>query len=298
MRQFLSALCFFLGTTALHAQTVTVDTARGPVEVETGPQRVVTLDLGVLDTIKVIGGDVVGVPNGVKPDYLSEYAEAPYTEIGTFFEPDIETIAALDPDLIIVAGRSQAKYDELSGLAPTIDLTTDTTDFVGSIHRNTETIGAIYGREDVARTALEELDAKVAAMHDMAAEAGTALTVLTTGGRMSTHGAKGRFSVLYGDFGFEPAIADVDSGNHGQPISNEFIRSADPDWIFVIDRDAAIGRDGQPAAQLLDNPLVNDTKAAKAGHIVYLDPIDWYVVGASITPVENSVATISGALAK
>ncbi|MDB6178055.1 ABC transporter substrate-binding protein [Paracoccus sp. Z330] len=298
MRYFSGAFCAFMGATALHAGPVTVETARGPVALEAGPLRVVTMDLAALDTISALGGDVVGVPNGIKPDYLSQYSGDGYAEIGTFFEPDIEAIAALEPDLIIVSGRSQAKYDELAGLAPTIDLTPDPTAVIDSIHRNTRTLGAIYGREAEAEAALADLDAQVADLHDLAEDAGTALTVLTTGGRMSTHGAEGRFAVLYDAFGFAPAVTDIKAGNHGQPISNEFIRSSDPDWIFVIDRDAAIGRDGQPAAQMLDNPLVNDTRAAQSGQILYLDPVDWYIVGASITAVENSVAQLSDALAQ
>lgn len=298
MRHILSAICFFLGTTALHAQTVTVDTARGPVEVESNPQTVVTMDLAVLDTIDRIGGDVAGVPNGVKPDYLMKYSGDDYTVIGTFFEPDIEAIAALQPDLIIVGGRSSARFDELSRLAPTIDLTADPAKLLTDVHRNTRAVGAIFDQMDVAEQVLGDMDAKIASLNARSRDAGRALTVMTTGGRMSTYGPDGRFALLYDAFGFDPALEAMEAGTHGQPISNEFIRSNDPDWLFVIDRDAAVGDEGQPAAQMLDNPLVNDTNAAKSGNVVYLDPIDWYLVGASVTAVENSADEIAEALAK
>ncbi|MFD2855531.1 ABC transporter substrate-binding protein [Seohaeicola zhoushanensis] len=85
-------------------------------------------------------------------------------------------------------------------------------------------------------------------------------------------------------------------GNHGQPISFEFIRETNPDWIFVVDRDAAIGRDGQPAAQMLDNPMVAATTAAQKGQIVYLNPVDWYLIAAGITSVGNAAAQVAGAL--
>ena len=66
---------------------------------------------------------------------------------------------------------------------------------------------------------------------------------------------------------------------HGQAISFEFILKTNPDWLFVLDRDAAIGREGASASKLLDNPLVNATKAAKKKQIVYLNSANWYLLG-------------------
>ncbi|MFD2855530.1 ABC transporter substrate-binding protein [Seohaeicola zhoushanensis] len=148
-----------------------------------------------------IGGTVAGIPAQTVSTYLSKYAETA-TPVGSPFEPDVEKIAALQPDLIIVAGRSAPKFDELSGIATVIDLTPDTTNVMPSIRRNAATLGAIYGKQEEAAAKVAALDEALAKVKAAASGRGTALTLLTTGARMSTHGDKGRFGLIYNEFGF------------------------------------------------------------------------------------------------
>lgn len=50
--------------------------------------------------------------------------------------------------------------------------------------------------------------------------------------------------------------------------------------MFVIDRDAAIGReDSQPAQQVLDNALVRKVNAWNKDQIIYLDASSIYISG-------------------
>ena len=67
--------------------------------------------------------------------------------------------------------------------------------------------------------------------------------------------------------------------SHGDAISFEFIAQTNPDWLFVIDRGAAIGAEGQSAKETLDNPLVAETTAAQKDQIVYLNAGDAYIAG-------------------
>lgn len=278
------------------AEEITVPHLHGEASVPANPETVVVFDLASLDTLDALGVDIAAVPGGVMPPYLAEYDGSSHAIVGTVFEPDYEAVAALSPDLIIIGGRSSAKYDELARIAPTIDLTIDTSDFLGSMRRNVETLGQIFDREEEAASQLARLDESVAHLHEKAADAGTGLLVLTTGGRMSTHGKDGRFAVLFHDFGIEPAVKDIDAGMHGQAISHEFILDADPDWLFVIDRDAAIGREGTPARKLLDNDLVRRTKAWSEDQVVYLDPANWYLIGGGLTAMQQNVDQITEAL--
>lgn len=60
--------------------------------------------------------------------------------------------------------------------------------------------------------------------------------------------------------------------------------------MFVIVRDAAIGRDGESGRRLLDNELVRQTKAWKNQHVVYLDGLNWYTHGgAGLTAMQENV---------
>lgn len=275
---------------------LTVKHAQGELEIGETPKKVLVFDIASLDTLDALGVEVQGVPGGVKPAYLKKYEGDAYPKIGTLFEPDFEAVAAAQPDLIIVGGRSAAKFGELSRIGPTIDLTPDRSEYLASAKRNVETLASIFGKEAEAKTRLDALDASVAQLREEGKNAGTVLVMLTAGNRMSAHGPGSRFGVIYDDYGLTPAAEGLDTGNHGQAISPEFIAEKNPDWLFVVDRDAAIGREGSSARQTLDNELVHKTKAWQNEHVVYLDPAGWYLVGSGLTAMKNNLDQIVGAL--
>ena len=63
------------------------------------------------------------------------------------------------------------------------------------------------------------------------------------------------------------------------PISFEYIKEKNPDWLFVLDRSAAIGEEGKAAKDVLDNPLVAESTAWKKGQVVYLDSSAYLAAG-------------------
>ncbi|MFC5387388.1 siderophore ABC transporter substrate-binding protein [Aquamicrobium segne] len=297
VKTFLSALALTLSAVTL-GYAAPVKHAQGETNIDGVPQKIVVFDLAVVDTLDVLGVEIDGLPTGILPSYLQKYADSDIANIGTMFEPDYEAVAALEPDLIIVGGRSAPKYAELSRLAPTIDLTVDRTNFFASAKQNAVTLGEIFGKQAEAAKAVTALDASLAGLAASAENAGNVLVMITTGGRMSAHGPGSRFDVVFSDYGFKPAVDGLDTGTHGQAISNEFILETNPDWLFVVDRDAAIGREGVAASQMLDNELVNQTTAWQKNQVVYLDPVSWYLVGGGLTAMSISIDQIAEALAK
>ena len=109
--------------------------------------------------------------------------------------------------------------------------------------------------------------------------------------------ARSRFGVIHDAFGVKPATAGLSVSNHGQAISYEFIAQTDPDWLFVIDRDAAIGREGSPARSMLDNELIRPTKAWKTGRVVYLNNTTGTCWAAPAYAMQQSVDEVARALA-
>ncbi len=292
----LSALALSGLNMAANAQEIAVSHAQGETKLSAKPGKVLVFDLATLDTLDALGVKIDGVPEGPKPQRLAKYNSADYPKIGSLFEPDYEAVNAAEPDLIIVGGRSAAKYADLAGIAPTIDLTVDAKNYLASAKANAETLGRIFGREEEVKMRLDKLDASIAALQEKAKGAGKGLIILTTGGRMSAYGPGSRFGIVHGDFGIEAAAPDIQVANHGQSISYEFILETNPDWLFVIDRDAAIGNEGEAAQKMLDNDIVHQTTAWKEGHVVYLDPADWYLAGSGISALQNAVDQVSGAL--
>jgi iron complex transport system substrate-binding protein len=280
------------------AGEVTVKHAQGETKLPDVPQKVITFDLSSLDTLDTLGVKVTGVPTIKMQDYLSKYAADDYIKVGTLFEPDYEAVNAAQPDLIIVGGRSAAKYAELAKIAPTIDLTADAANFVKSSEDNIRTLANIFGKDKEAEDALTKLNAKKDELKTLTAKSGTGLLILTTGGKMSAYGPGSRFGVLYGEFGVKPAADDIKPGGHGQPISFEYILEKNPDWLYVIDRDAAIGREGVAAEKFLDNAVIAQTNAWKNKQVIYLDGSAWYLNASGLTSMEKIVDQLIADLKK
>lgn len=292
----LSGLLPALPLPAAAQDTVTVATARGEVSVPARPRTVVVFDLPSIDTLDALGVEIAGVPQGPIPTFLEKYTGKRYAKVGTLFEPDLEAVAALKPDLIIAGGRSQEKTETLSAIAPTIDMTVPATDFVGGAVARVEALATIFGKEAEARTRIDALRSSITALKAESATVGTGLIVLTTGNRMSAFGPGSRFGVLHSEFGIAPADTGLDTANHGEAVSFEYIAKTDPDWLFVIDRDAAIGRGS--AAAMLKNELVENTKAWKADQVVYLDPANWYLSSSGLQAMQKNVDELATALAR
>lgn len=111
-------------STAETSSMRTVAHAHGSTEVSDAPQRVVVLEPVQLDTSMALGVVPVGAAvfseaTGV-PAYLGEKA-ASVALAGTVAAPNVEKIAALNPDLIIGTETRHADlYDQLAAIAPTV----------------------------------------------------------------------------------------------------------------------------------------------------------------------------------
>lgn len=280
------------------AGTITVDHAQGSTEnVPVNPERVFTFDLGVLDTLDALGVEPSGVPEASYPEALTKYSDAKYAKIGSPTEPDFEAVSAGAPDLIIISGRTAGAYEELSKIAPTIDLSIDAGKPMESFTSQTKTLGTIFTKEAEVEAKLAAVDATIAATKTKASDAGKGLIVLTSGGEVTAYGAGSRFGLIHDVLGV-PTAADIKlEGAHGQAVSFEYIKAANPDILYVINRDTAIGSKAPAANPLLDNELVQSTKAARNNKVINLDPAGWYVVGYGLNNIKAMVDAVAASVA-
>jgi len=283
------------------AQQVTVQHAQGETTVDVNPAVVFSYDYASIDTLHTLGIEVDGAPPlaGAAPSWLPSNL----VNIGSLFEPDYEEVNASQPDLVIVGGRSAAVYGELARMAPTIDVTFGG-DFYESLQTNTRLLATIFDKEAEAEAVLAEIDAKIEALRAAVAAGGDGLVVMVNGGSLSVlapaTARAARGMLLYQTLGLKPSVEDVEAATHGEPISFEFLLEHDPTWLFILDRDAAVGTEGgQPAAQVLDNELMHQTTAWKEGNIVYLEPFNWYIItGAGLTSANEMLDEIAAAYAE
>jgi len=239
------------------------------------------LTSGALETLDKLGVPVVGLPKQALPAHLAKYQGDAYANVGSLTEPAFERVFAARPDLIIISGRQQAMYDEFRAIAPTIYLGVDFARYMESFEENVRLLAAIFGKEEQAEAELAAIKQSVDELKALAAEkGGPALVVLVNEGRASAYGPGSRYGMIHDDFGFPPVDAGIVASTHGQSISFEYILEKNPEYLFVIDRTAAIG--GQSSAKAtIENDLVKMTRAYQNGNIIYLDPAVWYLSGAA-----------------
>lgn len=281
------------------AETVVVAAENGEIEIPRNPATVVVFDNAQLDILDALGVDIAGIPSSeVVPDLFADYAEnEDVADVGSLFEPDFEAVAALDPDVIISGGRSAAVTGELAEIAPTIDMSLDSADALGSISERTTAYGEVFDKAEEAEALVTELENRAEEVGAKVAEAGDGLVLMSNAGEVSAYGPGSRFGFFYDALGLEPSIEiDNDGSRHGQVLSFEALAEADPDWLYVIDRDNAIGEEGaSPAEQVLDNDLVDRTTAAREDQILYLDSAEMYLVG-GIQAHLNAIDDVDAAL--
>jgi iron complex transport system substrate-binding protein len=281
---------------AAPAGTVSVTDATGQVvDVPTSPARVVVFDMSLLDSLDTLGVPVAGLPKQNVPEFLAEYRDARYADVGTLFEANLEAVNAADPDLILVAGRSAELKDDLTPIAPTLDLTTDSSRLMADYERNARTLGTVFGKEAEVEKRLGELNTSITETKGLAADAGRGLIVLTSGTEATAYGPGSRFGIIHDVLGIAPAIPDVEAATHGEAISFELIAQTNPDRMFIVDRDAATGNPAN-AQQVLNNELVTGTAAWRNGDVTYLDPTRWYIANAGLSTLPASVEEIRASL--
>lgn len=269
-----------LSLTALSAvaQDQVIAHPQGETTISGVPAKVLVQDWAAFDNLAALGVPVAGVPASNAPSYLAGAVPADAIPLGSLFEPDFEAIAAAEADVYVVAARSAAAYETSKDLVPTIDLSVDNGAIIEGVKGNLTKLGQVFGLEDKAAELNAALDAKVAEVKAAAAGKGDALVLVTNAGKLGVYGPDSRVSWVYNEVGIASALADVKDGDHGgDTVSFEFLLEVNPDWVFVVDRDAGTGESAGAAAALLDNELFNQTTAAKEGHVVYLDPQAAYI---------------------
>ncbi|MGH1414413.1 MAG: siderophore ABC transporter substrate-binding protein [Pelagimonas sp.] len=280
-------------TSPAFADTISVDTYTGAADVPLAPETVAVFDVAAMDTLSALGVK----PNGaVSPIYVTylEGALDGATKVGTLFEPDFEAVAAMGPDLIVAGGRSAKVAPDLAKIAPTVDMTI-WEDTVGQGLDRLATFGRIFDKQAEAKALADSFNAKLDAAKTAVSGQGNALIIMTNGPKVSAYGAGGRFGWLHNTIGLPEAVEAVEQATHGEAISFEFIRDANPDILIVVDRLAAIGRDGERAQTTLDNALVHETTAWKTGKVIYLNSAPLYIASGGIQSMTMTLDEITTA---
>jgi len=285
--------------------SVTITTLNGQkeetqLEVPYNPERIAILDLAALDIIDSIGmGDkVVGMAQ-TSIDYLSQYSEnKSIKNLGTIKEADIEAVMECEPDIIFIGGRLSASYDKLSEIAPVVYLATDSNiGLVESTLKNAKTIASIFGKESEVEDKVNQYNTRISNLKSIASGK-NALVGMTTSGSFNILGNDGRCSIIGNEIGFNNLGATGNTSTHGNEASFETVVAKNPEYIFVMDRDKAIGKAGAASAkEIVENDLVKATPAYKNNHIIYLEnPNVWYTAEGGIQALDMMLKDLENGL--
>lgn len=251
------------------------------------PQRPVVYDLATLDTMQALGIPVAGVPKAQFPAYMAGYGDAKYTVAGTLFQPDYEALSNIQPDLIIVGGRSAAKQDVLSKIAPTLDFSVKPATMLQDIERNITQIADMYGKQEQGKALVARIKSEVAELNQLAAKAQPGVLLMAINERIMPQAPGARFGFLFDVFGAKSQLTAKDIPARGGPaFTFDDLAKLQPEWIYVIDRNTGVGAaagGGEiiPSTKVFDNDKVKSTPAGQKGQIVFLDPKGWYLMGST-----------------
>lgn len=281
-------------------QEITISHSKGETTVKTNPKKVVVFDMGALDTINKLGIDAeFALPVSNVPSYITGYENA--TNAGSIKEPDLEAIYTFAPDVIFISGRQEKFYDELNKIAPTIYVGLDYNRYMEDLKTNVTNIGKIFNKKDLALEEYNKLETKINDAKEKTKNIeDKALVILTNGGKLSAFGSGSRFGFIHDVLGFKQADENMykegeKPSTHGNEASFEYISQINPDILFVVDRDAVVGGDGN-ASSTINNDLVNSTNAAKNNKIIMLDPGVWYIAGGGLESVNIMIDETMSAL--
>lgn len=271
------------------ATPIVVKHELGTTSIAYHPQRAAVLDMNEADFLDQLSIPIAGMPKDYVPHFLQKYKDDQQVQdLGAIVQPNMERIYTLKPDIILMTPLQANQYQALSKIAPTvhydINFNNSQQHHIEAIKAHLITLGQIFNQQQLATQKVDALDAKLAEVRKITANRPEkALVVLHNNGAFSNFGVQSRYGFVFNAFGVKPASTVVDTSLHGQPISSEFIKQADPDILYIVDRTAVMEHRPTIDAERMSNPLLRQTKAWKNGKVVFVDADAWYITAASPT---------------
>jgi len=304
---------------------VTVFDFDGPVEVMQNPTSVAIFDYSVLDLLYQVGFARTGIETLILPtvdtlpDHFAWFQEQQDITIatgGTLFYVDWDVMDLLQPELVILGGRSfgmdvagnrlspeevaefrdetEARYDETAFLNMRTQV--QVAAVLEDMTRNAVALAQIF--PDLADDLLNRVSAITAEVENIRAEVTqleSRALMVSTGSptNMSVFLANSRYSMIYDEFGFLPVQDEPIewTDQHGFDVRAEFVLETNPDVIFLLDRSEVVGT-GPGADNFLNDPIIQMTDAYQNGNIIIVGGEAWYTITTGFFGLETMIADV------
>ncbi|GGM23738.1 MULTISPECIES: ABC transporter substrate-binding protein [Micromonospora] len=166
-------------TSAAAGGPVTVTDSRGKaVTLDAPATKVVGLEWGEAEMLVSLGVMPVGVadPKGYATWVTAAKLDASVKDVGTRAEPSVDSIVALEPDLVVLGSdRGATLIDQLEKYVPVVVTKgSDATDNLGRMRSDLNMIATAVGKTAEAEKLLTDFDAAIADGKKKIADAGAA----------------------------------------------------------------------------------------------------------------------------
>ena len=265
----------------------------GTTELKKAPKRIVILDNLYGEILDPLHITPVGATTGQADSqefstlFKKQYKDAKVVSVGWQGNPDLDKIAELKPDLILMTGEQEDLYEELSEIAPTVGYQINT-DENWDYHETSLKVAEIFDKRDEMKKDLDRLDAREAVFaENVKAKFGDQkLMYLRVTDNDVRYYAYGHFGYLYDTYHF----------NRAETFNpDDMLQVIDPDKLKDINPDLLIVQ--ADSQELLDNKLKNtpvwtSLKAVQNNKVIYAD-YSTYMLGFGIVSQEAIMKQIS-----
>ena len=267
--------------------TIEVEDNNGTQTVPSPPTSVVATDNRTFETLSDWGVELSAGAVSLMPSTIPYTEDDSIVDLGSHREPDLEAVVAAEPDLIVNGQRYSQYHDDFAELAPEATILEldprEGEPFDAELARQVTVLGEVFDKQDEAQALVDDFEAAIERAKAAYDGQSTGMAVITSGGQIgySAPGDGRTLGPVFDILGLTPALEvdDTSDDHQGDEISVEAIADSDPDWILVMDRDAAIMADDPeftPAAEVLeDSAALSGVSAVQSDHLVYM-PADTY----------------------
>lgn len=265
----------------------------GTTKLKKVPKRIVILDnlygeiLNPLDITPV--GATTGQANSQEFSTLfkKQYKDAKVVSVGWQGNPDLDKIAELKPDLILMTGEQEDLYEELSEIAPTVGYQINT-DENWDYHETSLKVAEIFDKRDEMKKDLDRVDAREAVFaENVKAKFGNQkLMYLRVTDNDIRYYAYGHFGYLYDTYHFNRAET-FNPDDMFQVIDPDKLKDINPD-LLIVQADSQELLDNK----LKNNPVWSSLKAVQNNKVIYAD-YSTYMLGFGIVSQKAIMKQIS-----
>lgn len=265
----------------------------GTTELKKAPKRIVILDNlygEILDPLHITPvGATTGQANSQEFSTLfkKQYKDAKVVSVGWQGSPDLDKIAELKPDLILMTGEQEDLYEELSEIAPTVGYQINT-DENWDYHETSLKVAEIFDKRDEMKKDLDRVDARKAVFaENIKAKFGNQkLMYLRVTDNDIRYYAYGHFGYLYDTYHFNRAET-FNPDDMFQVINPDKLKDINPD-LLIVQADSQELLDNK----LKNNPVWSSLKAVQNNKVIYAD-YSTYMLGFGIVSQEAIMKQIS-----